>query len=164
MKDKRIVIGIVAAVVLLLGGGMYVASSQKSQDAEIQTTLEDNSVPKLKPEDIGLELVLSDDSKKVKFTADKLGDVKTLEWSFAYEADIPLADRGEGMDEGQKVTQEFSGEATVKGSSYESVFRELGTCSSGKCRFDTGVEKVELLMKVTKKDGKVYEVTDSISL
>ena len=48
--------------------------------------------------------------------------------------------------------------------SLSTSYRELGTCSSKVCRFDVVVSPVRLILKVTKTDGKVYQVEDSLSL
>lgn len=165
MKDKRVLYGIVAAVVLLLvvGGVLFARSRSNSATPSLYDDEFSQPIEKLKPEDIGLTLVLSPDKKKVKFMASKLSDVSKLSWEFSYDADVPTTGDFAG-EEGQKITQAFEGETDVTGSSYESEFRELGSCSSGRCRFDAGVEKVNILLKVTKKDGKVYQVEDSIDL
>lgn len=165
MKDKRILYGIIAAVVLLLVVGGVIFARMRSTSAAPSLYEDEFSQPieKLKPEDIGLVLVLSPDNKKVKFTANKLSDVSKLSWEFSYDADVPTTGDFAG-EEGQRITQAFEGETEVTGDSYESDLRELGSCSSGKCRYDSGVEKVNIIIKVTKKDGKVYQVEDSINL
>lgn len=163
LKNKQVLIGIAVAVVIVLLGGVYLLSSNKKAAAPIDT-MQDQVIEEMKPEEIGLKLELSPDNKKVKFSADKLTGISHLEWEFSYDANIPASDDGSAA-EGGKVTQSFGGETDVKGDSYESVFREIGTCSTGgKCRYDTGVEKVDILIKVTKSDGKIYQVKDSISL
>jgi hypothetical protein len=159
-KKIGIIVGVLV-LVLLLGGGVIVLTSKKgptpTPTPEVQQT-----VGELSPEDIGLKLELRDDSKAIRFTAGKLADVSLLEWEFYYEADVPLSERVAGEEVG-KVTQSFGGDTKVKSGSFTSEYRELGTCSA-KCRYDTGVEEVKILMKVTKKDGSLYQVEDSITL
>lgn len=164
LKNKPLLIGIVVLILLVLGGGFYFLSANKKAPAPTETT-QDQVILDMKPEEIGLSMELTPDEKKVRFKADKLNGVSHLEWEFSYDADIPVDPDAGGGEEGGKVTQSFGGETDVHGNSYESVFRELGTCSTGgKCRFDTGIEKVDLLLKVTKSDGKIYQVKDSINL
>lgn len=164
LKNKSLMIGVVALVLVLVVGGYYVLSSTKKAASPTETA-EDQVILDMKPEDMGLSLALSPDNKKVKFKADKLAGVSHLEWEFSYDANIPADAADGGSAEGGKVTQSFGGETDVTGNTYESVFREIGTCSTGgKCRYDTGVEKVDILIKVTKSDGKIYQVKDSISL
>lgn len=163
MKNKNLIIGVIVAILLLLVGGFFFLSKKSTQKTADTTTTQEQ-VLAMKPEDIGLEIQARTDKKAVRFVANKLDGVKNLSWEFFYDADIPVAERAEGADEG-KVTQSFVGETELNGdSSYTSEYRELGTCSSGRCRYDTGVESVKLLLKVTKEDGKVYQVEDELTL
>ena len=175
-KNTKILIGTIAAlIVLIIVGGIYFfmsrnmsnspSSAQAAQNGNSNAS-QNQTIATLKPSDIGLQLVLSNDKKKVSFTADKLSGVKTLEWNFSYQADIPQADQTQETV-GQKITEEFGSDNPVAlngQSSYSSTPRELGTCSSGTCRYDTGVTSVQLELKVTKDDGSVNKVDDSINL
>ena len=62
------------------------------------------------------------------------------------------------------MQEQFGGEEEVDSSTFESPFRELGTCSSGRCRYDTGITEIKLEINLTKKDGKVFQVSDSLKL
>lgn len=164
MKDKRLILGVAVFLLIVLGGIFILYTNKKPVNTKKSSQV--NSILSLKPEEIGLKLTLSPDRKRVKFSADKLKDVKRLEWEFSYDADIPVSDVVPA-EQGGKVTQSFGGEADIKPgqNSYESIFRELGTCSTGGlCRFDKGISKVNLILKVTKTDGKIYQIQDSISL
>ncbi|CAN5160491.1 hypothetical protein BH09PAT1_BH09PAT1_3840 [soil metagenome] len=166
-NNKNLIIAAVAVVVLLLGVGGYMLFGHKTADpVATQSQFDSEDAIKIPASDIGLTMELSSDKKKVRFNATKLNGVKSLEWTFNYDADIPADQRSEG-DGSNKVSQAFGSlepvDVSGKGT-YQSEFRELGTCSSGHCRYDTGVEKVNLVLKMTKTDGKVYQVEDSISL
>ncbi|HUD45113.1 MAG TPA: hypothetical protein VMR41_06220 [Patescibacteria group bacterium] len=172
LQSRNVLIAIVAVLILLVvGGGGYFFLSSHNNAANSNTTADaqDDQTPtagNLQPSDIGLQLVLRADNQAIKFTANKLDGVKTLEWTFTYDADIPASDQT-ADNAGSKVTQEFGSDSPVNvegKSSYDSGFRELGTCSSGHCRYDTGITSVSLVMKVTKTDGKVYQIQDSINL
>lgn len=173
LQNTKFLIGmIVILIVLIVGGGLFFLSAKNkaSQNSDNTSSSTDQSqeqtVSTMQPSDIGLKMVLRDDSKAIKFTADKLDGIKTLEWNFTYQADIPLADQT-ADNAGSKVTQEFGSDSPVNvqgKSSYESQFRELGTCSSGHCRYDSGVTSVQLIMKVTKTDGSISQIKDSIDL
>lgn len=166
-NNKNLIIVAVVVVVLLLGVGGYLVFGHKAAaPTTSQSQFTDDDAIKISPSVIGLTMELSPDKKKVRFNAAKLDGAKSLEWTFNYDADIPLDQRSEG-DENTKVSQAFGSlePVDVAGkSSYTSEFRELGTCSSGHCRYDTGVQKVNLVLKMTKTDGKVYQVEDSINL
>ncbi len=169
---KVLILFIVILVLLILAGGFFFLSAKNisSQNAENANSSSGQSqeqmIGTMQPSDIGLQMVLRSDGKAIRFTADKLDGIKTLEWNFTYQADIPVADQT-ADNAGSKVTQEFGSDSPVNvdgKSSYASEFRELGTCSSGHCRYDTGITSVDLIMKVTKTDGSVYQIKDSINL
>lgn len=165
LKNKKMLGGIIAflVVLLILVGLVFMRINNPSEPTLSTSQDEMTPVEKMNPEDIGLQIVLASDNKHVQFTADKLEGVKKLEWEFSYDSDVPKSADFPDSD-GQKITQSFSGEAEITGSTYESPLRELGTCSKNICRFDTGVESINLLVKVTKSDGKVYQINDSLSL
>jgi hypothetical protein len=166
MKNKQVMIAVAAVLVVLLGIGGFLLLSQKNAKPPVDNSMMSEDAIKIPASDIGLTMELSSDEKKVRFTAAKLDEAKSLEWTFNYDADIPPDQRSEA-DGAAKVSQAFGSlePVDVAGkSSYTSEYRELGTCSSGHCRYDTGVEKVNLVLKMTKNDGKVYQVEDSIDL
>ncbi len=166
MKNKQVMIAIAAVVIVLLGVGGYLVLAQKNSKPPVDNSLISEDAIKIPASDIGLTMELSADEKKVRFTATKLDGVKSLEWTFNYDADIPPDQQSEA-DGAAKVSQAFGSlePVDVEGkSSYSSEYRELGTCSSGHCRYDTGIEKVNLVLKMTKTDGKVYQIEDSIEL
>ncbi len=174
LQNTKILIGAIAVLVILIVGGAAwfffnnkgLTNQADQGQANSQSGGQSQTIGSLSPSDIGLQMVLRSDSKAIKFTANKLQGVKSLEWNFTYQADIPQSDQNQ-YNQGQKVTQEFGSDSPVilnGKTSYESQFRELGTCSSGVCRYDTGVTSVQLQMKVTKLDGSIYKVDDSINL
>lgn len=154
--DRKLVIGIVVAVILLVVGGGFFFLSSRSAPTDEEEGFAEEILPQIDPEELGLEILPSSDMKYIQFKMTNLDGIEKLEWEFTYEATAP--DTGDGG--GGMVTQGFGGEADI--SSGESEFvsekRELGTCSTGgACRFDTGIEKIDLIVKVTKSDGKVYQ-------
>lgn len=164
-NNKVLLVGVVIVVLLLLGGGFLVLSSKRptslpiTQDEELQT------IEKLSPADIGLSLVPSYGNKRVKVVVSKSEDIKSLAYDISYEADIPASELAAG-EQGGQVERGFSDEVTLAGqkSSYESKEFDLGSCSKNVCRYDTGVTEIKILMKVTKMDGKVYQVEDSVKI
>jgi len=169
-NQKLLIVAIVVLVLLIIGGGVGFLAMKNNASPTVDQTADsgdqEQTIGTMQPSDIGLQMVLRDDDKAIKFIANKLDGIKTLEWNFTYQADIPVEDQS-ADNAGNKVTQEFGSDnpVNVQGkSSYDSVFRELGTCSSGHCRYDTGITSVDLIMKVTKTDGSVYQIKDSINL
>src|SRR5687768_5779624 len=152
--DRKVIIGIVVAAVLLVIGGGFFFLSNRNSGAEEEEGYVEQELPKISAEELGLEILPSEDLKYVQFSMSNLKDIKRIEWDFTYDAVAP--DTGDGG--GGMVTQGFGGEADIDSGEkeYISEKRELGTCSTGgKCRFDTGIEKIDLILKVTKSDGKM---------
>lgn len=134
----------------------------KSKNAE-EPTASEEVVQTLKAEDIGLTLEASPDKKKVKFAIEKADGIKTLEYEVTYEANSTAQEQSEGGED--RVQRGITGEEQVKGgSSYESPWLDLGSCSKNVCRYDTGVETVNITLKLVKDDGKTYLVEDSLEL
>lgn len=163
-KASMIIVGIVIFLVII--GGVFVFSSRNgSEKTKDGNATNEITIGTLAPNEIGLKLVLSNSNKKVKVFVEKLSDIKSLEYDISYEADIPASELASG-DEGGRVERGFSDEVNISASqsTYESKEFDLGSCSRNVCRYDTGVNEVKIIMKVVKKDGKVYEVKDSVSL
>ncbi len=159
MKQKNfIILGIVFFLILIVGGYLLFGNKSQQEPVEENQSLEEEVIT-LKPEDIGLKIMASANKKQVKFIIDKLNGIRSIEYELSYEADAVSGDE-------QRISRGIAGEDVIKPGmkKYESKFLDLGSCSSGTCRYDTGVESVNLLLKLTKDDGKVYQVEDSLSL
>jgi hypothetical protein len=158
MQNKNYII--IGVVILLLGLGafFYLSSRNAEPVVPVENSL-DEEVVTLSPEEIGLELVASANNRQVKFVINKPDGISALEYELSYEADAA------GGEEG-RISRGVAGEEELDGTEevYESKFLDLGSCSSGTCRYDTGVESVNLLLKVTKSDDTVYQVEDSLTL
>lgn len=165
MKDKRVLV-VIVVVLLLLGGGAFVLSSNKAKKAAEQSpTTQEEVIPTLTPDEIGLTMMTDSSGKRVKFVIANVSDIKRIEYEITYDADVPQ-NSDDGGGDGGKVTRGTGGEADIKSSDtkYESKYHDLGSCSSGTCVYYTGIEEIKLLLKVTKRDGKVYQVEDSLKL
>lgn len=163
-KQKGFLIGLIILLVVGVGGGVFAFVSSSKAPAEEETV--DNSlvVETLTAEQLGLTMEAKPDKKAVKFKIEKAGDIKTIEYQVTYEADSTAQERAEGGEE--RVQRGITGESDVKGSdlTYESEWLDLGSCSRNVCRYDSGVETVELTLKIVKKNGKTYEAQDSLEL
>ncbi len=168
MNNKKLLL-IIGGIVLLLFiiGGVLVFSTRSSNDSDSNNSnvTTGENIGTLKPSDIGLKLVLSSNNQKVRVVVDDISNIKSLEYDISYDADIPASELAPG-ETGGKVERGFSDEAKITSSQsrYESKDFDLGSCSRNVCRYDTGVEEVRIIMKVIKKDGKVYEVKDSVEV
>lgn len=159
MKNQKLLI-IVGVVVLLLGLGTFFVLNGRSEEPEDNGYVEE--VITLTPEEIGLEMVASASNQQVKFIINKVEGIESFEYELSYEADVPKGYQGEE----EKISRGVAGEEEIESGSdkFESKFLDLGSASSGTFRPDIGVEKVNLLLKLNKTDGKVYQVEDSLEL
>jgi flagellar basal body-associated protein FliL len=161
-KNKGVIVAIVVVLVLLLGGGGYYFMSAKKAPVEEEQADQTDQVLTLSPEEIGLTVEPKSDKKAVKIKIEKAGDIKSIEYQVTYEADSTAEEKAEGGD--PRVQRGITGDADMSGASYESDWLDLGSCSRNVCRYDTGVEKVDVTLKVVKKNGKTYEAQKSIDL
>lgn len=158
MQKNKTLIGIIAFVVLLLvGGGMYFLSSNTSSQTAIEedevAAIEEEEILTLSPEEIGLELSARSDKRAVKFVINNPKDITSVEYEVSYFAkgDIPRGAIGRADSK--------AGEDTI-----ETKYIDLGSCSSGRCKYDEGVTEVKFTLKITKTDDKVYQVEKSLEL
>lgn len=150
MKQKQLFIIIALVVVVgLLGGGGYVLYSRSSGPAPTPTPSEDAIVPTIAPEEIGLTLSAitsgryADHGVEMKIT--KLADIASIDYELSYtsKGGIPRGAIGH--------TDIKSGQSTLTQQLY------FGTCSDV-CHPDSDVSAVKVTLKVTKNDGKTYQV------
>ena len=167
MKNKNLVIGIAVVLILVvLGGGYFLFAKKSGSSSTQQSTQGQDSMTAqtLDPEAIGLSLTATSDKKKVQFKISKLQGIKSIEYELTYQANATAQEKAEGSD--AQVQRGITGDAKINSgdSSYDSPALDLGTCSSGTCHYDTGVTSVDLVLKVTKTDGKVYQVEKKLDL
>lgn len=159
MKNKTLLL-ILSLVLLIIISGVgifYIASSRKSsqQTKEIPVT-QDTPVPNLSPDDIGFTLALAQDGQSAGHAIDlkiaKIDGITGIDYEFSYTY-------------GDNLNQGGFGHLDVKsGDSTLSQQIVLGTCSSGTCRYDKDVSHFKVILRVTKTDGKTYEVQKEMDL
>lgn len=155
MKQKQVIIVGVIVLLLALGIGYYVQSSQqqKTSPTTASSQEEEDVVQAISAEELGLTLVARSDNKAVKFIITNPKDITAIDYEISYTAEgsIPRGLIGQVKIE--------SGESEI-----DSGYKDLGSCSSGKCKYDTGVSEVKLVLKITKTDGKVYSAEQTLEL
>jgi hypothetical protein len=160
LKNKKILIPLIAVIVLILiGGGIYLFVSRNNASQTPTPIGEQMEVfPTIMPDDIGLEIQVKSDKKYVKFTINKPDGIEKVEYEIVYNA----------IMDGNELSQALIGDlakADIKDGKLSIEYRELGTCSTGgKCRFDTGITWVKVVLKITKSDGKIYQAEQKIDL
>jgi len=161
--NKKLIIGGVILLVVVLLGGFFFLSNRNNQADEVEEVAEfEEEYPELDPSEIGLEIIPSSDNRRIKLVLNNASDVESIEFDIIYEADsnVGVEDGGTGRKE-----EVFFDELEVNGQSpFETKFYDLATCSSGRCVYHTGVELIQVIMKVTKTDGSNYQVSDSLEL
>ena len=175
LQDKKLLGLIGVAILLILGGSYFIFSNNKAKEAQALPAAQIEVVQNLNPSDIGLKIVPHIGNKcsttptpynEVKFSIDKPSDIKHVSWQFTYDADIPASEQIADIGNGQ-VTQQLGsdeGQDVNTTGQYNSRYEFLGTCSKNVCRCDTGVKKINLVLKVTKTDNKIYEAKDAVDL
>lgn len=159
LKDKKILtlIGVILAVILVIGG-LYLFMNKNSSSGSDETTdelMDASNLPELSPEDIGMVVTLRDDNKALMFEITKASDIERIEYTIEYEAQTE-----EGI-----ANQGIFGEMNIgKDGRTDTDYREFGTCSAGKCRYDNVVSDITINLKVTKKDGKEYQVKKVVKI
>lgn len=155
MKNKTVIVGLVIAVLILLGGGYYFVLGKKSTTPApvSQQQSPEEVVLTLKPGEIGLKLSARSDNKAVKFTISNPTGISSIEYEVTYTAkgDIPRGAIGhlDVKDDTKTVSSNYI---------------DLGTCSANKCKYDEVTSPIKVLLKLTKTDGKVYQVESTLEL
>lgn len=152
MKNKKLITFLVIGAMILIGGGIFILSSDKKPVpvAVEQTPIEDQ-VSIARPEEIGLSLTASSDNKKVFLEVANTKDISSLDYELSYTSKGDI-DRGvvghiEIKQAGQTARQEIT----------------LGTCSDV-CHYDQDVSNIKLILKVAKTDGTTSQVEKSLEI
>lgn len=164
-KNRSVQIILIIVLVVIIGGAAYFMLGGNTNTATTQNqTVNDSLVQKLSPSSIGLKLEASSDNKKIRFTIAKASDIKAIEYEITYDANATAQEKSEGAD--AQVQRGITGQVNVPSgsSNYQSSWLILGSQSANVVRYDTGVNSVGITLKITKVNGKVYSVKDSLSL
>lgn len=149
MKNSRNIL-IAAGVVLLLLiiGGVIVLTTKKTVKTTPVAVQQEQAIPTIVASEIGLSLTMSSDGKKVIMQIAKTTGLSSVDYELSYtsKGDIPRGAIGHvDVKTGQPINQEIT----------------LGTCSDV-CHYDQDVTNIKLVLKVTKLDGNVYQVEQSL--
>ncbi len=149
MKNKKILLVAVFLILLIIGGGLFVLSRKSSKPVTTVPIQTEEVIPTLTPSAIGLSLTMGSDKKRVIIEIDNTQDITLLDYQLSYtsKGNIPRGAIG-------RVDVKTKGETIKK----EIV---LGTCSDV-CHYDQDVSNIKLILKITKTDGKIYQVEKSL--
>lgn len=155
LKNKKIIAAVAVFLILALAGGAFLWMRQGSGSESPSDENTESDLPTLTPEDIGMEVTVRQDNKALMFELAKADDIELVEYTIEYEKEV----EGETANEGIFGVMEIGKDGRT-----DTDFREFGTCSAGKCRYDNVISDITINLKVTKKDGKEYQVQEIVKL
>src|SRR5690606_38045758 len=142
LKKNKLIVGVIAVILLVLVGflGFNMLRGGSSNDNDRSSRFQDQDVREVDPSEIGLDLRLRDDKQAVIITATKIDGIESLEYELTYDAEVEEGGRTAVVPRGAV------GELSIGGNE-ASAEVDLGTCSSGVCKYDTVVSDVNVLIK-----------------
>lgn len=155
LKNKKIIAAVAVFLMLAIAGGVFLWTRQGSGNENPSDEITESDLPTLSPEDIGMEVTVREDGKALMFELTKAEDIELVEYTIEYEKEV----EGETANEGIFGIMEIGKDGRT-----DTNYREFGTCSAGKCRYDNVTSDITINLKVTKKDGKEYQVQQIVKL
>ena len=146
LKNKAVLgVAVILIIIAIFAGGFLLLSSKKTPKPTQSDQQE--QILSLSPDEIGLSLAMSADGHNVIMGIEKTEDISSIDYELGYtsEGDIPRGAIGNIKPEGKKVKKEIP----------------MGTCSDV-CHYDKGVSNIKIILKVTKTDGKIYQVEKTL--
>jgi len=151
MNNKKLyLIGGAAVIVVVLLGSviMFLNSRSVSQSGGGKVNQEEiENLIELSAEDVGLSLSSQKNNQQLVMELTKLSDIESFEYELSYDA----------IEGGESVSRGTFGSGPnpdEKGKSVIKRVMDLGTCSSGVCKYDKGVKKVLFQLRVNLKSGE----------
>jgi len=150
MKNKNLIIAIaVTLFLLIIGGGAFLLSGKKTEKLKSTSLEAEEQINKISADEIGLNLSMGRDGKRVILEVKKTDDIDLLDYQLSYNSkdNIPRGAIGhiDVKSKGQPIKKEIV----------------LGTCSDV-CHYDEDVTDIKLILKITKTDGKIYQAETSL--
>lgn len=158
MNKKLLIIGSVLLVLMVLIGGVLFFLNNTTENSDEDAGILDENLVKMSPEDVGLTLESQQNNQQVVMELSRVDDIKSFEYELSYDAQESGATVSRGTF-GSGPNPEEEGKGVI------SRVMDLGTCSSGKCKYDKGVTEVFLTLRVNLKNGEVgiIELTYSLN-
>ncbi len=155
MKNKMMLVGVAAIVVVVAIAGYLFVSKQRAAKAPVVEQTPEEQAIEMKPEEIGLELTPNKALTEVEMKINDVSKFNHFDFEMSYDAIVD----GEAVPKGAIGSGDINpGETTVDRKI------TIGTCSSGTCKYDKGVKKIAFLIRLTLKDGKTAVVKKDLNL
>lgn len=155
LKNKLALIGIAAVVVVIgIAAFIFMQNQKKVSDVVQEEEAVEEEAIEMKAEEIGLKLSPSSDNTEVIMEITDVSKFTSFEFEMNYDADVD----GEMVPKGAIGSGEVENGKPIKRSI------TIGTCSSGKCKYDKGVKKVSFVIRLNLKDGQTGLVKADLSL
>jgi len=151
-KDKKILIAIVVALLVVIAVVLYFVFTRGGSSFKTTQNPEEEAIlviPTIEPEEIGFDLSSGKQGKTVILEVAKTDGLEVVEYTLSYQD-------AEGIERGAYGQLDLDETPAIKEIT-------LGTCSDV-CHYDEGVESVKIVLKITKTDGKVYQLEKTIDL
>jgi len=155
LRNRKVVISAGIVAVILIFGIIFVFTRSSSQTQNQGANAEPTQIPvlTLQPADIGLTLTAASNMQRATMKITKTSDITSVDYQLTYNA----------LVSGQQTSRGTIGHVDVKNPgqtiSQEMVF---GTCSDV-CHYDSGITDIKLIVKVTKTDGKIYQIEQALA-
>lgn len=144
LKSRNFLIGAIVLVVVILVGSFLFLKGSVPKTALNEQAQTEAPVPTISPDELGLTLEAAPDENLVYITVENPEGIKEIKYELTYMAEDIL--RGtEGMINLNK----------------KPVKVYLGSCSDV-CHPDKDISKIEVVLKITKNDGNVYQSESSL--
>lgn len=157
-KNKILLAALVATFLVAVVGVFLITSSTKKQVSE--PIAEEVQAKSVSPEEIGLDLAPSADSKAIVMKITKLDGISSVEYEVSYDAEVTEEGETNNVPRGAvgSPIEIKDGDSQIK--------REitLGTCSANKCKYDKVTSAIKFVIKVTYANGDIGSVEKEISL
>jgi hypothetical protein len=151
VKNKNLIIYVAIGLVVIIAIGAFMFFGKKTAATPVSQISPEEVVSMMNPEEIGLTLTASSDSKEVIFEVSNTKGISGLDYELDYtsKGNIPRGVMGQVSvtQPGTKVSKHIT----------------LGTCSDV-CHYDQDVSDIKLVLKVTKTDGTTAQVEKSLEL
>ena len=147
--NKNHQIFVIVVIILTLAVGFFLFLKSNKPDSKSNETLPQTEILPTVDSNVLVDLEADRKKQEVILTVSGIpAKTSTIEYELSYDADVD----GESVPRGAIGTFDIAGEDSIN----KKI--TLGTCSSGTCKYDKGVEKVKVSLRFTGDYGvKIFE-------